>query len=267
MFDKLIIKNSQAEVIIDDNVVINKPVILGNSCISIKIGYGSFLGENIYIDVPNLTIGEYTTIHKNTTIHGYKSCFIGHNCWIGQNTIIDSIGGTFIGNNVGIGAYSQLWSHVKFGDTLEGCRWNSEKPLIVEDDAWLVGHCIISPIIIHKKAMLLAGGIATKDMEENHIYAGAPAKDVTNKLGFQFEKKDYQEKYDQFTKLYIEFLRLNKITAEEFPIKIKKSTEQTKEEDTTVFYLDTRTYKPTRGFYEYKFMKFLLYDKAKFVPN
>jgi carbonic anhydrase/acetyltransferase-like protein (isoleucine patch superfamily) len=70
----------------------------------------------IYIDVPNLTIGYYTTIHKNTTIHGYKPCSIGHKLldWY-RIRLFDSIGGATLGNNVGIGAYSQLWSHISSG--------------------------------------------------------------------------------------------------------------------------------------------------------
>jgi hypothetical protein len=138
--------------------------------------------------------------------------------------------------------------------------------LIIEDDAWLVGHCIVSPIRIKKKAMLLVGGIATKDMEENHIYAGAPAKDITDKVGYQFKNKGYKEKFEQFIGLYKEFLRINNLTEEEYPICIQKSTDVSRSDNITIFYLDTRTYKPTRSDLEYKFMKYLLYDKAKFVP-
>ena len=39
----------------------------------------------------------------------------------------NEIGGMNIGNNCGIGAHSQLWSHIKYGDMLEGCRFLSEK--------------------------------------------------------------------------------------------------------------------------------------------
>lgn len=117
----IIMDNEQVEIYIDEQVKIGENVIIGAQCKKISIGYGSFIGDNVYIDTAEVEIGEYTTIHKNCTIHGYKGITIGQNC------ILDCIAGTYIGNNVGIGAYSQIWSHMKFGDMLEGCKWNRKK--------------------------------------------------------------------------------------------------------------------------------------------
>ena len=114
-----------------DKLTLGKNIKIGKNTKEITIGYGCYIGDNVYIDVPNLTIGDYVSIHTGITIHGYKNCSIGHNCWFGQYTVVDSIGGTSIGNNVGVGAHSQLWSHIKFGDTTEGCRWNSTNKLIL----------------------------------------------------------------------------------------------------------------------------------------
>ena len=107
--------NKDTKFTLADQVTIGKNITFGPNCKSVSIGFGSYLGDDLYIDVPELVIGEYTTIHRGGTIHGYKACNIGHNCWVGQFVIIDSIGGTTIKNNVGIGAHSQLWSHMKFG--------------------------------------------------------------------------------------------------------------------------------------------------------
>jgi hypothetical protein len=60
---------------------------------------------------------------------------IGYNCWIAQNVILNAEAEFTMGNNVCIAAYSQLWTHVKFGDSLERCRFCSTKPMIVEDGA------------------------------------------------------------------------------------------------------------------------------------
>ena len=114
--------NKNSKIMVSNRVAFGSNVIFGKNCNTVEIGYGSFIGSDIYIDVPLIKIGDYTTIHRGVTIHGYNSCFIGHNCWIGQYTIIDCIGGANIGNNVGIGAHSQLWSHIKFGDKLVDCQ-------------------------------------------------------------------------------------------------------------------------------------------------
>lgn len=266
MKNKLIITNELTNIEIADKVVLGENIKLGPNCKRIKIGYGSFIGDNVYIDTPELIIGEYTSIHKNNTIHGYKPCFIGNNCWIGQNCIIDSIGGTTIGNNVGIGAYSQLWSHIKFGDTLEGCRWNKVSELIVEDDVWFVGHCIVSPIRAEKKSMLLVGGVVTKDMKENSIYGGAPAKDLTHILGNQFNEVSLDSKLIKFKELYNQFLIENNITEKEYCIEVCLDKKDFSRGDKTIFFIKEREYYPIRSQYEYKFMKYLLYDKAKFNP-
>lgn len=269
MDKRLTIMNSNTEIIIEDKVVLGSRIKIGSNCKRLTIGYGSFIGDDVYIDSVEVNVGEYTAIHKNTTIHGYKKCVIGNNCWIGQNSIIDSIGGTTIGNNVGIGAYSQLWTHIKFGDLLEGCRWNKVSELVVEDDVWFVGHCIVSPITAKRKSMLMVGSVVTKDMEENHVYAGSPAKDVTHKLGSQFIEKSIEQKKNEFKNLYIEFLNINNLDSSLFPIKIIDDIDtylDTDNEEITVFFIKQRKYLPVRSELEHKFMKYLLYDKAKFSP-
>ena len=259
--------STHTEFDIAKRVILGKNIFFGDNCKKIKIGFGTFLGDNLYIDLPELEIGNYCRIHNNGVIHGYQPCKIGHNCWIGQNTIIDSIGGTTIGNNVGIGAFSQLWSHIKFGDMLDGCRWNIHSPLIVDDDVWFVGHCIVSPIHAKRRSMLLIGSVATKDMEENHVYAGSPAKDITDKIGPQFSPVAYEQKIKKFNELYQEFLKTNHLTIDDFRATVvddlngKESTESE-----TFFNLFDRTYQPSYSELEYLFFKFILYDRAKFIP-
>ncbi len=94
---------------------------------NIKIGDNVYIGHNVQIICDDFSIGDYSKIQHNCNIHGYKPCSIGHNAWIGQFLIIDSMGGAKIGNNCGIGAHSQLWSHIKFGNTLEGRKFLDEK--------------------------------------------------------------------------------------------------------------------------------------------
>jgi acetyltransferase-like isoleucine patch superfamily enzyme len=252
---------------IGERVIFGDNVVFGPNCQKIAIGYGSFLGNDIYIDVPELKIGEYTTVHNHSTIHGYKPCKIGHNCWFGQNTIIDSIAGTNIGNNVGIGAFSQLWTHIKFGDTLAGCRWNKTKPLLVEDDVWFVGHCIVSPIHAKKGSMLLVGGVIAKDMEENRVYGGVPAKDLTEALGPQFKEVSQDQKEKMFISLYKDFLKQSNLTPSHFRAEIVEDLQGvSSDEVTTYFCVKNRTYNPSRTENEFTFMKFILYEKAKFIP-
>lgn len=246
-----------------DHIRWGENITFGPNCKNISIGYGGFIGDNIYIDVEELHIGDYFTIHHGSVIHG-KKCVIGHNVWIGHYSIIDSSGGLLtLGNNVGIGAHSQLWSHMKFGDRLAGCRWFNMERLIIGDSAWFVGHCLVAPIVVEPRAMLMLGGVAVKNMRENHIYAGSPARDVTDKMGGQFKEIDLKEK----ERLFSRYISKYEDTGNNVDfIETAKDLDRAPISEKTYFDIEMQHYVPRYTDDEYKFMKFLLYDRAKFLP-
>ena len=198
-------------------------------------------------------------------IHG-KLCSIGHNCWIGPYTILDALGGRLtIGNNVGIGAHSQVWSHMKFGDVLAGCRWQRFEETVLEDDVWLVGHCILVPIRAAARSMLLVGGMAVKDMEANHVYAGSPARDVTDRMGPQFaDHVPYEDRQARFQSYVEEFRDAGHDVSF---VRYAEDLPATSHPGETWFGLVSRTYRPRYTPDEQRFMRFLLYDRAKFLPR
>ena len=228
----------------------------------IIIGDNVYIGSDVQILCDEFSIGDYSKIQHHTNVHGYLPCKIGHNAWIGQYSIIDSIGGTTIGNNCGIGAHSQLWSHIKYGDTLEGCRFLSESPLTIGNDVWFVGHCIVSPITAEDKSMALIGSVVTKTMKYNEIYAGSPAKSVSDKMGFQFKNISSEEKKSKMQELL-------KIWGGDISrIKIVTSIEEIEYDnlDITYFNVSDRSYTKRGNENEINLMRYLLPAKAKFIP-
>lgn len=157
------------------------------NCDRVRIGDGTVIGDDVVFDASDVQIGDFATIYRRCHFPGPGTLVIGHNFWLGDGCIVDSQGGTTIGNNVGVGAQSQLWTHMKFGDVMMGCRFHSAAPLVVEDDAWLVGHCLISPVRIGARAVAMLGSVVTRDLESDRTYAGVPAKDMTHVFGPQFE--------------------------------------------------------------------------------
>ena len=228
----------------------------------IIIGDNCYIGNNVQIICDDFSLGDFSKIQHDTNVHGYLPCHIGHNAWIGQYTIIDSIGGTTIGDNCGIGAHSQIWSHIKFGDTLEGCRFLSEKPMIIGNDVWFVGHCIVSPIVAANKSMAMVGSVVTKDMSYNEIYAGSPAKSISDKIGFQFNDVSVIEKLNKME------IYLNEFNPNSTLIKIVKSIEEIDFDNKNITYFNVadRTYTKKGTDEEMNFMKFLLPAKGKFTP-
>lgn len=236
----------------------------GGPAEKIVIGDGVYLGHHIEVDCPIVEIGDYTMIREYTQILGNKKCEIGSCCWIGQYCIINSTANLRIGNGVGIGAHSQLWTHMRFGDTLQGCKWDVDKEMLIEDDVWFVGHCLVSPIHAKRKSMAMLGSVVTKDMEENHIYAGVPARDVTEKLGTQYENVSVDQKYAVMNKKLEEFYGINP----QYPrsITIVKKWPEKQDPNVTYFNVSDRTYTKRLTEEEIEFMKFLLM-KIKFYPS
>ena len=227
----------------------------------IEIGDNTYIGHNVQIICDEFKIGDYCKIHHDTNIHGYKPCIIGHNAWIGQFSIIDSNGRTTIGDNCGLGAHSQLWSHIKFGDTLHGCRFNSNHPLIIGDDVWFAGHCIVSPIRAYNKSMAMAGCVITEDMKENTVYAGVPGREVSSKIGNQFQEVSLDRKISMMEN----YLEASGSKHNSIKLVIDRS-EIIESNSVSYFNIAERKYTKKGTEAEIAFMKFLLPEKAKFTP-
>lgn len=198
------------EVHVGKGVVVEEGVLItGKDGPASKVVLGDFcyIGRQTRIIVPEFRLGDYSKLHAFSLAHGDRPMQIGRNCWIGGNVVLDSIGGLDIDDNVGIGAHSQIWTHIQFGDIVEGCRFYSRKYMHLQKDAWFVGHCIVSPVSVGEKSMALVGSVVTSDMLPNHIYAGVPAKDVTEKMGLQFDDLSVEQKAARLQKLIDAFVK------------------------------------------------------------
>jgi len=244
----------------------------------------SFIGFKQNAVVSHFKIGDYTTIHNSCFITGYEPCILGHNCWVGQNTILNSSKALTIGNNVGIGTNSQLWTHVIHGELIEGCTMFGEHPLTIEDDVWIVGGAVISPnLTLGKRSVIMVGSVVTANTEPGHCYAGVPARDITSKLNpYQpitlVEKKEmmlkFVEEFDAKTNHVHEnnihfFDRKEEFHSPNFSdaIIILTQGEVTPNgSKNSVFSLETKKYFKTRSLLEEEFMRFNERYRAKFIP-
>lgn len=95
---------------------------------------------------------------------------IGENTLIGGGTWIDCVyvkNKVKIGNNVLVSGHSILIAHDP---------WKSGK-ITIEDGAWIgVAVTIIFPIRIGKNAIIGAGSVVTRDVPDNAVAVGVPAK-------------------------------------------------------------------------------------------
>jgi acetyltransferase-like isoleucine patch superfamily enzyme len=103
------------------------------------------------------------------------------------------LGPVLIGNNVVLGIGSQVLGLTHDFEDIEipiKDQGVSGTKVIIEDDVWIGGNCvIIQGIKIGKHSLVAAGSVVTKDVEPYTIVAGNPARPI--------------KKYDFDTKIWI----------------------------------------------------------------
>ena len=254
------------ELIVGEGVVVEAGVLirgLDGPARKVVLGEHCYVGRETRILAPEFRLGDYSKLNAFSFGHGAHPLQIGRNCWIGGNTVLDSLGGLDIDDNVGIGAHSQIWTHIRFGDVLQGCRFNGNKYMHIQKDAWLVGHCVVSPVEVGERSMALLGSVVTQDMEPNHVYGGAPAKDLTERMGPQFDAPTVEQKLATLRELLERFQR----ETARFKDRIRVvSSPQELEEGIACFDVADRTYTRSECGAHVAFLKWLL-PLAKFTPR
>ncbi len=256
------------EVNLGENVTFGTNVriaAIGGRAARVDIGDNVFIGNNVLILVPEFSVGDFTTIHQACRFPGYKKLSIGHNCWIDQNSILNSTERLAIGNNVCISSYCQLWTHIRWGDTVIGCRFEKDKPMTIGDDVYFGGLCLVSPVDIAPKVFVMGGSTVTRDLEKNRVYGGNPAVDLTDKLGRPYADVTVADRLVEMRRRVEAFHTANP----QFPrgcIEVIDSWDRPLDPGVTYFNVAERTYSKRRNPVEVPIMKHL-WPTAKFLPR
>ncbi len=141
-------------------------------------------------DVQSESVGENTSVWQYVVI--LPGAVIGKNCNINCHVFIEN--DVVIGNNVTIKPGVQIWDGLRIGndvflgpnvtftnDKFPRSKHYPEKfqTTIIEDGVSIgAGAIILGGIRISKNAMIGAGSIVTKDVPENELWVGNPARFV-----------------------------------------------------------------------------------------
>lgn len=254
------------EVVVGEGVVVEEAVVIsGRSGPARRVVLGDFcyIGRHTRVLAPEFRLGDYSKLHAFSFAHGEQPMQIGRNCWIGGAVVLDSNGGLDVDDNVGIGAHSQIWTHIQFGDIVEGCRFHSRRYMHIGKDAWFVGQCIVSPVRVGERSMALVGSVVTRDMEPGRVYAGVPAVDVTDRTGPQFETRTV----DQKAATLLELIERFEAAHPEWGgmLHVARSPEE-RRPGLSSFDVSTRTYTQTKSPAEVAFLKAHV-PLVKFAPD
>lgn len=157
----------------------------------VMMGDGCRIDDGVRVRCGHLVMADHVTLNRGVLIHGSPSSvlYIGHHCWVGEGAILNCTGNLHICDRVGIGPGSQVWTHAKWGDESLGPRFNDRYTILLEGDVCLSGHVlVVGNVVAHARSMALPGAVVTKDMAADHVYAGVPARDVTWRVGSQFDQ-------------------------------------------------------------------------------
>lgn len=254
---------------------------LGTRMRRFHLGDESFLGFANQVLAPEFAMGDYSQLHNSGLHSGYKPLSIGHNGWIGQGAILNCTQVLTIGNNCRIGTGSQLWTHVASGELLEGCTLFGENPLTLEDNVWIVGGGVISPgLRLGRNSIIMTGSVLTKSTEPYHTYAGVPAKDVTDKLGF-WKPVNLATKFEAMRGFLAEFAAIQpdsgarvflqddlegRTAGDVVVTAAEPDWQQARARSISLFDLASKNYLKLRNPAEIALIRFLVGFRARFLP-
>lgn len=198
---------------------------IGDNC---KLGIFSYIkvkdlviGNNVkispfaFITADSFSIGDYSSIEKFTRLINRKIS-IGKHSSIGRFNYIggdfhkssvfemgdhsaifsmcyfDPSYGIYIGNNVGTGGYTLIFTHGYWGDFLKG-RPRTVGKVVIEDDVWLAWRVFVPPDVLVKQGSIVsANSFLTRTVKENSLMVGSPAKSVSNLMTYDInEESDF----------------------------------------------------------------------------
>lgn len=100
---------------------------------------------------------------------------LGDNCWIDGGAKIYSVDAITLGSNcvVSAGAFLCTASHDVTSPVFELCT----APIVLEDGVWVASNSIVLPgVSVGEGAVVAAGAVVTKDVQDWTIVGGNPAK-------------------------------------------------------------------------------------------
>lgn len=153
------------------------------------------LGENVIFETDvlvfhpeHIRIGNNVYVGHRAILKGYykNDMVIGDNVWIGQGCFFHSAGGIEIGRAVGIGPnVSILTSFHQDGDCRRPVMSNPLEfgKVVIGDGSDIgVGAIILPGVTIGEGVIVGAGAVVNKNIPDNCVVAGVPAKVIRSRV-------------------------------------------------------------------------------------
>lgn len=165
---------------IADNVQIH-PTARINVSERLVLGYGTRIGENCEISGRDIDIGAYFWMDKGARIGG-GSCFgrksklrAGHFLHMGWDSFINTARPVEIGDEVGLGTRTAIYTHGAYLSALEGFPV-AFASVTIGCRVWIPGATINPGVRIGSEVVIGVGSVVTKSIPSGALAAGVPAE-------------------------------------------------------------------------------------------
>lgn len=141
--------------------------------------------RRFFYRLAGMKIGKGSAIHMGATFYDLSRIVIGEDSIIGERAVLDGREKLIIGNHVAIASEVMIYNaeHDVHSDDFRPVQ----SPVIIGDYVFIGPRAIILPgVIIKRGAIVAAGAVVTKDVSENQIVGGVPAKPITNRRQTEF---------------------------------------------------------------------------------
>lgn len=123
-------------------------------------------------------------VRESAKIIAPQSLVCGQHCWFGENSMTDASGGLTIGDHTTIASGVYVWTHTSvlsnvMGNNEPGNPWIRQASSQIGSRVFIGGPSVIYPgVKIGNSVVVMPMSVVTRDVPDNVVVAGAPAKVV-----------------------------------------------------------------------------------------
>lgn len=137
--------------------------------------------RRFFYRLAGIKIGKGSTLHMGVRFYNPQNISIGEDSIIGEGTVLDGREKIIIGSHVDIASEVMIYNaeHDVNAQHFAAVESITIEPVIIEDYVFIGARAIILPgVTIKRGAVVGAGAVVTKDVPENIIVGGVPARPI-----------------------------------------------------------------------------------------
>lgn len=137
--------------------------------------------RRFFYRIAGMKIGRGSAIHTGARFYNPKNIRIGKDSIIGEGAVLDGRARLSIGDHVDIASQVMIYNsqHNVHEEDFASRKTVELAEVVIEDYVFIGPRAIILPgVIIKKGGVVGAGAVVTRDVEENSIVGGVPAREI-----------------------------------------------------------------------------------------